>query len=478
MNSDGISYLDMAEATAHGNLAALLHPYWSPLYPALLAFALKLFEPSAAAEVLVVHLVNCCVGLLALAGFAFFESRWSNMRGGGMVGTIFAYAVFLWGTITMIGLELASPDLCTAALIYLAAGLCCQLSNGKAAALGATLSLAYMAKSAMLPLGVLLLVLLGVSRERRNQVAMATLVFVGLSGVFVAALSIQQQRFTIGDSGRLNYAWMVQRDIPEFVGWIGSPVHAPRVSANTPEVLEFKDTVPGTYPLWANPSYFHEGLETRFDWWRQAEALALNSKALVLAHGLVGIVLLIGLVLLATKRGFRIVTTEPWIILWSVGACILYCLVTFQPRYVGPFLALFWIAAYEATYGPSKRIVLWVVSTCLFFMQLIPIGGALKHALDTPKVPVQLEVAQELTRLGLHPDDEIATIGYPFSVYYARLAKLKVVANIKGSAEPSDVVKQELGRLGVKAIVSPELRSGWTTLGFTNYSLKSLYHSE
>ncbi len=485
MNSDGISYLDMADAASQGNPAALLHPYWSPLYPTLLAVALKLFKPGAASEVLVVHLVNCCVGLWALAGFAFFESRWSKMRDGGMASSIFAYAVFLWGSVTMIGLELASPDLCAAALIFLAAGLCCQLSNGKAgAALGVALSLAYMAKSALLPLGVVLLVLLGVSRERRKQVAVAALVFLSLSGLFIAALSIQQQRFTIGDSGRLNYSWMVQREIPMFVGWTGvpsgsgTPLHAPRISASTPELLEFKDTVPGTYPLWANPAYFHEGLAIRLDGWKQVEALALNAKALVLDHGMVGFVLLIGLVLLATQRRFRLSFAEPWMILWPVAACIQYCLVTFQPRYVGPFLVLLWIAAYEATFGPSKRPVLFSISAFLFVMQLIPIGGALKHALDTPKVPVQLAVAQELTRLGLQPGDEIASIGYPFSVYYARLAKLKVVANIKGSAEPNDAVKLELRRLGVKAIVSPELRSGWTTLGLTNYCLKLLYHSE
>lgn len=479
MNSDGISYLDMADAASHGNPAALLHPYWSPLYPALLAVALKLFEPSAASEVLVVHFVNCCVGLLALASFAFFESRWSKMRDGGMAGSIFAYSVFLWGTATMIGLELVSPDLCTATLIYLAAGVCCQLSGGKTGVLlGVALSLAYLTKSAMLPLGVVLLVLLGISRERRKQVAVAALVFLGLSAVFIAALSLQQNRFTIGDSGRLNYAWMVQRDIPVFVGWTGSPVHAPRVSANTPELLEFKDTIPGTYPLWANPAYFHEGLELRFDVWKQTEALVLNAKALVLNQGKSGFVLLIGLVLLATQRRFRVSSVEPWMILWSVAACAMYCLVTFQPRYVGPFLVLFWIAAYEATNSPSKRTVLSVVAACLFLMQLIPVGGALKHALDAPKVPVQLEVAQELTRMGLQPGDEIATIGYPFSVYYARLAKLKVVANIKGSSEPSEAVKMELRRIGVKAIVSPELRSGWTNMGATSYCVKLLYHSE
>ena len=482
MNSDGISYLDTADAASHGNPAALLHPYWSPLYPALLAVALKLFAPSAASEVWVVHLVNCCVGLLALASFAFFESRWSKMRDGGMASSIFAYAVFLWGTVTKIGLELASPDLCTAALIFLAAGLCCQLSNGKTGMfLGATLSLAYMAKSAMLPLGFVLLVLLGVSRKRRKQVAVAAVVFTGLSGSFVAALSIQQHRFTIGDAGRLNYAWMVQREIPAFAGWTGlpagtgTPLHAPRISVGSPELLEFKDTVPGTFPLWANPAYFHEGLEIRFDGWRQVEALALNTKALVLDHGMVGFVLLIGLMFLAIRRRSRVDSAESWIILWPATACLMYCSVTFQPRYMGPFLVLFWIAAYEATYGPGKRTVLWTVSAFLFLMQLIPIGGALKHALDTQKVPIQLEVAQQLTRFGLQPGDEIATIGYPFSVYYARLAKLKVVANIKGSAEPNDAVKMELRRLGVKAIVSPELRRGWTTLGLSNYCLKFLY---
>lgn len=137
MNPDGISYLDMADQLLKGDLTPLVHPYWSPLYPCVLALALRTFSPPPPSEVLVVHLVNFFIGLLALAGFTFFLIQWARLRPAGpnpddsvaafRLRTGFAYVLFLWGTIEMTGLANVTPDLCVAAEVYLISGLCCRL---------------------------------------------------------------------------------------------------------------------------------------------------------------------------------------------------------------------------------------------------------------------------------------------------------------------------------------------------------------
>lgn len=70
MNSDGLSYLDMASEAAHRGPGNLINGYWSPAYSALIAVALLLLRPSP--EVPLVHLVNFLVFILALLSFTFF----------------------------------------------------------------------------------------------------------------------------------------------------------------------------------------------------------------------------------------------------------------------------------------------------------------------------------------------------------------------------------------------------------------------
>src|SRR5689334_20660973 len=59
------------------------------------------------------------------------------------------------------------------------------------------------------------------------------------------AMSRSDHGLTLGEAGRLNYAWLVQRGIPLHAGWIGdsataigTPIHPPRLIFRDPEVLE------------------------------------------------------------------------------------------------------------------------------------------------------------------------------------------------------------------------------------------------
>ncbi len=506
MNPDGVSYLDMADKLLHGDFSPLLHAYWSPLYPCLLAAALKLF-PDPSAEFQTVHIANWLIGLAGLASFTFFLNRYLNSKpdskGAESLAafrcrTGFAYTIFLWGTLEATDLSGASPDACIIALVYLAAGLILQLTRQvtpggsrlyiTAGLLGVTLAVACLAKSALVPLSVFLLILLAVVpwqtiRPRGAAVTIALSTFLLFAGPYFAALSYRHHKLTIGDSGKLNYAWSVQRDIPMFAGWIGqpsesgTPVHPPRLIRKDPPVLEFRDMAPGTYPLWYDPAYFHEGLLVKFSFARQMAALIRSASAIRWAFGSALYPLLSGLIVLGfmgSWRGFLRNLSKSLLLWWSLAAFGMYSLVVFEPRYNAPFMVLFCFVCYEA-FAPghlrsAQRSVLGVVAICILFFQL---HALLKKAGDKKARAEsfhQLVAAEGLERLGLLPGDEIATVGGGFNAYYARLAKLRIVANIGYSGgDPAETgepptltgtnfteIAGSLRRLHVKAIVTRE----------------------
>jgi hypothetical protein len=519
MNQDGISYLDMADKLLQWDFSPLIHPYWSPLYPCLLAFVLKAF-PGPGMEFQAAHIANWLIGLAALASFTFFLTQHLRLQAaangpesaaGFRSRTGFAYMLFLWGTLEAIGLAVVTPDLCVTALVYLIAGLCCKLIAGRpgwhmtAGLLGIMLGFAGLTKAAMMPLGAALLVLLAIPwfpvPARRPSLAIAVLGFLIISGPFVFALSLRQHHLTFGEAGRLNYAWAVQRGIPIHAMWLrqgptgGTPVHPPRVLNSDPLVLEFTNTVPGTNPLWYDPSYFYEGLQVHFDLRKQVSAMVKSLQALRWASGSMLYPLLAGLFVLgchASRRRVWKKLSRSLLLVWSLLAIGMFAQVAVEPRYVAPFLVLFWLAIYDA-FSPSRlravyRGAINVTAVCILLFQMHPLLKTAAEAMRASGSPVHLAVARELARLGLHAGDEIATVGSGFEAYYARLARLRIVAYIGwtddriSGDDPSPplndaqvaTIQDKLRQLHIKAIVGPANRvvtvsGAWHPIGDTGY---------
>jgi hypothetical protein len=517
MNPDGISYLDMADKLLQRDFSPLTHPYWSPLYPSLLAIVLKVL-PAPAVEFQAAHIANWLIGLGALASFTFFLTQHlrvqAGVEGAGSAASLrcrigFAYMLFLWGTLEAIGLAAVTPDLCVAALVYLIAGLCCRLLAVKSGRyitsglLGIVLGFACLTKAAMLPLSVALLVLLAMPwlSARRPSLALAVLGLAVILGPYVAAMSLHQHRLTIGEAGRLNYAWLVQGGIPLHAGWMGpgpvggTPSHPPRLLSSDPQVIEFKDTVPATNPLWYDPAYFHEGLQVKFDVRKQISALAMSLQALRWAFGSSLYPLLAGLFVLgcsASLRQVRINLSRSLLLFWSLLAFGMFALVAIEARYIAAFSVLFWTAIYDA-FSPSRlrsayRGAIGVTAVCILLYQIHPLFKTAGDSMRATAPFAHLAVATELARLGLHAGDEIATVGSGFDAYYARLARLRIAANIgwtggNRSGEdltPTlddtevDAIRDKLRRLDIKAIVGQEshvatVRNAWHPIGGTGY---------
>ena len=119
MNPDGVSYLDMASILLRGDASPLLHPYWSPLYPCLLAVVMRIF-PGPAIEFQAAHFVNWLVGLAVPGELHVFlreylpyrhRDRIEQSRAAFRCRTALAYGLFLWATLDAIGLRQMTPDL-------------------------------------------------------------------------------------------------------------------------------------------------------------------------------------------------------------------------------------------------------------------------------------------------------------------------------------------------------------------------------
>ena len=105
MNSDGMTYVDMASAASHGGPKFLVSGMWSPGYPALISLAFFIFRPSPILEFPVVHFVNFAAFSFVLLSFTFFLKSWlavdrddpSSTREQPLVIS-FCFCVFLWFT--------------------------------------------------------------------------------------------------------------------------------------------------------------------------------------------------------------------------------------------------------------------------------------------------------------------------------------------------------------------------------------------
>jgi hypothetical protein len=500
MNPDGLSYLDLASRALSGGPTALVNGYWSPGYPALISLALFLFHPSPSQEFPLIHFVNFLVFIFTLWAFSFFFRSWLVTPHGDEVViadqtsfvTAFAFSTFLWFTLRFIGIGIVTPDLGVAAVVFLAAGIGCRLSLPGSSwkhsvGLGFVLGVGYYLKEAMFPLGLAFLVLVFFLSPLSKKVSWQKLllsfsVFLLVATPLTVALSIRANRVTFGEAGRLNYLWFVNGRL-----WTGvlrvpedfkfkphtTPEHPAPKLLTTPVTLEFAyPTDNGTYPLWYDPSYWYSDARVGFDWNQQVAALKENllaSKNIVV--GTLGFV--VGaIVLCAVIIRKRLYSVTPriswWQLAWPLVACSMYALVYVEPRYLGPFLVLFWMAVYRALmFRVNRGIAAAVCGTVLFFNVIVPFTAylttaAVRSAKDIahPRPPEYQIAAVGLSDLGLRNSDRLAIVGYAYDCYWARYDRLRVVAQIPDAHEFWRLSAPELKSLaerlasdGVKAVV-------------------------
>ena len=339
--------------------------------------------------------------------------------------------------------------------------------------------------------------------------AVSLVCFLLVAGPFVAVMSVANGRFTYGDAGKFTYVRHVNHVVyPHWQGeppGDGVPLHPSRQIFDDPPIYEFGSPIGGTYPISFDQSYWYAGVEVRFDLanqLRQLLASALFYADLFIfqqAAVLLGLALLCGL----RRRGrFSMMGSLRGWLLSGVGllALLLYAPILVAGRYVGAFVLLFWsdllaqvrvpdtAVVQRVTHSVSLLMILFLfVNIALFNLQ----GFADLSGGSEPPAPTETAgppdwpgaVAAELWQLGIEPGDEVAVIGYAFDSYWARLARVQIVAETLGWQADAlwlgdSVFQQEVlgvfASTGARAIVAEYVPayadvSDWHQVGNSNF---------
>jgi len=519
---DGISYIEIAWATARSGLSHVVNGYWSPLYPFLLSLEFRLFQPSPQMEFAAVHLCNFLVFIGSIACFQLllkelvltrrpaFPLPQDSIAASERTFWLWGCVLFVWATQFWLGPSWVTPDLCVAALVYLATALLLRIRRGLHSwpvffLLGALLGLSYLAKMAMFLVAPVFL--LGAIVLSRNsgltlraaalRALLATTVFGIFALPFTHALSEQKGRLTIGDAGRINYAEYVNR-ATLWVHWqgeppgTGTPAHPTRKVYDSPAVFEFAAPVAGTYPPWYDPSYWYEGIRPSLSFrnqlwamWRCASAyLRFISKTGALWLCLVAF-------WFSWKEAFcwGHFASRTWLaLLPSAATLAMYELVHIEVRYVAPWALILLIGVvarvwFKKSSSPKSisRLPLIIALTPVLAVVWVfarDISSLVRNAPDE-----QWMMAQQLRDLGIPPDTKIATLGIGSSVAWAHLAGARIIAEIP-EKELTQFIAAEAGRkreifdlltsLGAAAVVTRNPAAagsseGWRVIPGTHY---------
>jgi hypothetical protein len=533
MNPDGVAYLDMADAYMRGDWQTAINPVWSPLYAWIVGPILRLVQPTMRWEFPVVQVVNFAIYLGALACFEFY---WRQLRYAAQAlasadageasltlpewaWPLLGYALFIWTALSLIEIWAVTPDMLMAALVYLAAGLALRIRQGRTTGLGfvllgIVLGLAYLSKAVMFPLALVLLGISLLSTPRLGRAAWLALAgFIGfatLAAPYVVAISHAAGRPTLGDAGRLTYVRYVNGVVyPHWQGippGNGVPLHPSRQVLAQPPVYEFATPIAGTYPISYNPSYWYEGVVSRYD--------AVDLARVMLRSGLfyfdllfrqqgmllIGVAVLYGMSRWPPVNARRLI--QRWgLAIFALAAFGLYALVYVEGRYVAVFVVLLWgdvFANVRLPDGPAwQRLAAWLSSAMLVFMLTSILAFNLQGlstltsrasdaAGDRGRAPAPTwpgEVAEELHRLGIRAGDRVGIIGYGFDAFWARLAHVRIVAELPdtqadafwtGDAEVQARVLQAFAESGARAVVAEYAPGnarlpGWHRAGMSSF---------
>jgi hypothetical protein len=556
MNPDGVCYLDMGNAFFHHDWRMVINAYWSPLYPWIEGFFLWVLRPSAHWEFPLVHLVNLVLYVGALASFEFFLRAFIDFHSpscprptpakdensglpaskllpspllaraeggeGARAGPqlsdqsveasgkgaslpkwawyVIGYSLFIWTSLIMIrAASNVSPDLCVAALVYLASGLLLRMRSRNATwrtfmAFGAVLGFGYLAKAVMFPLAFVFLAVAVFSlsnlRKAFPRILLSAIVFGAIASPWLILISQAGGRLTFGDSGRVNYEYHID----------GYALWFPRARALKHPVSELVESPPtydfakpggGTYPLWYDTSYWHAGLTPRFDGKAELKAVAQSLGKylhLVLSPRL-QFYMLVGLVALFWLNHRRLdvkVIGSNWpVIVPALVAVGGYALVVTDLRYVAAYIAIAWMVLFSGVGFPVSRRSRRLATAAVLAVGVLSFCRPL-YAEAIVRAPAYWRAAVALNEAGVKPGDKIAVIGpETFGIYVARLAKTQIIAEVREETsrfrnEQPDVqarVVQALRRTGARAILASakafdsNSNMHWQRLGNTPYAV-------
>lgn len=391
---DGVSYLDLSDAIVSGHWSRLVNLYWSPLYPVLIGLARLMFGADARSEFAIVHAANLVCFVAMLGAFEYMLTSILSLarktRGSVLVGPMGiagAYVLFGCFALTMIPLELTTPDLLNAAATLAVFGALLRLGGDPlwrprdAVVLGAALGAGALTKSFMVPWAVVCFVVLAVAVRRHGLRPMSVALGVWLLFVvpWSALMTRAAGRPSFGDAGRLTYAWYVNGQDPPSLGGVPPGARRPSTETILPGVGVPGDTV-GSDPMWFDPARWATAVVPHFD--VREQLLTLKVFELFYIQNLTPLLFLFVLVAVASPDSRRIAWRRGWLVyIPALAGLVAYGMVIVTARYVMPF----------------------ILASTLTLLATLPLPRRLNphRLLFGLAIPVGLEMLQPQTILGL-----------------------------------------------------------------------------
>lgn len=518
--ADGVSYLDIGDSVARGDVSALLNAYWSPAYPVVLLAGLTLIHPPPTLQLATIYGTNAVVAVFALCTLLYLvtglPARTDTTETFGLsrpMLTGLACALFMISIEADVPVEQITPDLLLGGLLWLSGGAMLRISSNQKlfhyVLLAVSLSLAYFTKAVALPLAIAALAMLPFMGRNRNKalrgLAVASAVTAAFVAPYIGQISKRKGRFTFGDTGALNYAWIVdgservevQNDSRQGHASLHL-LHPTRRLLAVPAVYEFAEPVKGTFPAFDDPSYWDDGLRPRLYLKGEIWHIAMNlfhTFSWLARRGAIVVGLLFLLIL---RRRARIPFARDAVLpllLWFGALWGIYLMVDVEDRYVfGALIAVIILIA-SGVRLPNSGTLRTAVTTCIVLVVCGIAVRALEFRTDKAYLAVKEKeigpyhdpywaVGENLrNRMGLRQGDTLACLEKACeSPYWARLEGFRVVADLPReaeywthNAEVRGKVLSVLDSIGVRALVSRGLgegaeSEGWIPLGSNLYA--------
>lgn len=475
-DADTVAYFDLSEAIRAHRWSVVATGYWFPLYPALLTFARSLFGFRAQYGLMAARLVGCFLELFfVIAGVALVASVRRLMlaravRADSLLprGTLYLWTALISWFIASQDLTGPKPDclLCSFLLLTIAALIFAIAEDYILAYIATGLfgALAFWTKSFAFPFFFLWLFLAAAANLSRLRVlkrlVVPLLIFGLIAGPYIWHISRVKGRFTIGDSGRLDWAWYVNgadrfnpvRDVPPYhYGSARGPLkHPGKLLWQVPEVAYYGgEKVYGSTPQWDDPSYWSDGLAPRFVLHQTVSEVEGNlsalSRIMIMRFQLVVFVAALWCWGFAVRRSSLVDSILVMAALEALAAIAMYALVVLEGRFVSfaiLMIALLYAGSAVVRYPFRQQRSLH--SAVLLMGSLILLAefqGTLrdwKAARSVGAHPLHGIYNPPVSFAGKHlaalfgPGTEVACMGDSacWDAYWARYAGVKVTATV------------------------------------------------
>ncbi len=444
---DGTCYLDIASAYLRGDWHNALNSYWSPFFSWLLALAMGIFHPVPYWESTLLHFVNFAGFLVALATFEFFfrsllrlgkdspSSEHAEPALPEFGWWLLGYGLFLSTTLSLLPATYTTPDIWVSAFTYIVAGLVLRIR---------------------------------IAGGGWRQLA------------FAITVDQVPQFFWQGENGS------------------GVPTHSVRQLLAHPHIFEFASPIGGTYPPAFDQPYWMEGVRPHLRLPGLLRVLRQSAGTLFQIYQvqLEYAVLSLAFFFAAASRAawWKLFRRQAYFWLPPLVACSSYAIVLVEFRYVAPFVLLLWLAAISSFLSMRSEIprrflfALILAAVCVTGLKDAKLAVSDLLAIRSSGQNVDWEVAQALGKLNLQLGDSVAGLSRVAESHWARLAGVRIVAEIplgdedifwESSPEAKQKVFRILAGTGAKMVVTKfappsAANEGWIPLGNTSFYVHPL----